>query len=301
MKKLCIDNCHILAESKNGQCLDEIYITNHSKYRWLCNICSYIWQATYHSVDSGSWCPYCAGKVKHTIGDCQLKAKAQGGRCLSTTINNVFEKLTWECTNNHIFKMRYHNVDCGQWCPVCNKPPRRTLKDACILAASKGISCISETFETVNDKLKWKCPEGHMWEATYVNIKRGTGCPDCCQCNRTQALLKKILEEILQEHAITNCRKFVWLKNKGRMEIDIWFPNLKLAIEYDGEQHFISKIFFGGERGLKRRQKMDKLKDKLIQEHQEEIAYFIRFNYLDKITKESVLRKLQEANIPIPI
>ena len=40
-----------------------------------------------------------------------------------------------------------------------------------------------------------------------------------------------------------------------------------LCIEYDGEQHFMPKEFFGGEEGFSRRQQLDKLKDKYCEEN----------------------------------
>ena len=95
------------------------------------------------------------------------------------------------------------------------------------------------------------------------------------------------------------------VKDKNKLEIDIWVPNIKLAIEYDGEQHFRAVKFSPKQTDkdtkeafskLKRR---DKIKNKLISQHPKDITYFVRFSYKDKITKEFVLEKLKEHNVPI--
>lgn len=51
-------------------------------------------------------------------------------------------------------------------------------------AAFRGGKCLSETM-TKGDlytKLKWSCPDGHVFEASpYLILKAGHWCPDCCQ------------------------------------------------------------------------------------------------------------------------
>ena len=48
-----------------------------------------------------------------------------------------------------------------------------------------------------------------------------------------------------------------------RLEIDIWIPDLKLAIEFQGEQHYKSMTHWGGEAGFVRRQENDLRKREL--------------------------------------
>lgn len=55
-----------------------------------------------------------------------------------------------------------------------------------------------------------------------------------------------------------------WL---GRQRIDIYFPDLNIGIEYQGDQHFLPIPFFGGEDGLKQRLILDSRKEKLCLEN----------------------------------
>jgi hypothetical protein len=53
-----IENMKVLAESRGGKCLSDVYIKNNSKLEWKCND-GHNWKATPNSIKSGSWCPKC--------------------------------------------------------------------------------------------------------------------------------------------------------------------------------------------------------------------------------------------------
>lgn len=75
-----------------------------------------------------------------------------------------------------------------------------------------------------------------------------------------------------------------------------------MAIEYDGEQHFMP-VKFGGisEREAKKKlkyvTKMDKLKNRKVKQHPEDIKYFIRFNYKEDLNYKYVYKKLMTLGI----
>lgn len=57
--------------------------------------------------------------------------------------------------------------------------------------------------------------------------------------SKGQDKLAAIVKGLLRCQVIQNFRGFKWLSTEnGKQEIDIWVPKFKLAIEYDGEQHF---------------------------------------------------------------
>ncbi len=55
-----------------------------------------------------------------------------------------------------------------------------------------------------------------------------------------------------------------WL---GRMRLDIYLPELNLAIEHQGEQHYRPIAAFGGDRAHSRLLERDTLKRQLCQQH----------------------------------
>lgn len=73
------------------------------------------------------------------------------------------------------------------------------------------------------------------------------------------------------------------------LELDIWIPDLKLGIEYQGKQHYVAVEHWGGEEGFKKRTEYDKKKRKLC----EELGYsLIEFTYSESLTEDNVRRKL---------
>ena len=56
-----------------------------------------------------------------------------------------------------------------------------------------------------------------------------------------------------------------WL---GRQSLDLYIPSLRIAIEYQGIQHYLPIRFFGGEEALAQRQELDLQKRKLCEENE---------------------------------
>jgi len=88
-----------------------------------------------------------------------------------------------------------------------------------------------------------------------------------------------------------------WL---GKQHLDIWMPNWKIAIEYQGAQHFQAIERFGGEEGLLKTQERDEKKAELCKKNNVELilvneGYFIG----DVIAKiKEVYRKSSKNKIP---
>jgi len=186
-----------------------------------------------------------------------------------------------------------------------------TTNDCKNYAKSMGGCVVSGIYTGCKSKITWKCENGHIFNKTLQNAQKNW----CCECKDkwfvTQGRLKNILIDVLKDACvIINYKGFWWLKlagkNKKVMEIDIWFPKLQLAIEYDGEQHF-RPICFGGvslsraKKNFRCIKKRDNVKNKKIAQHPKDVKYFIRFNYKEKskLSKEYVMIKLKENGVPI--
>ena len=68
-------------------------------------------------------------------------------------------------------------------------------------------------------------------------------------------------------------KKFEWLKNKTYLPIDFFIEEINVGIEVQGGQHFYPIPRFGGEKGFKERQLLDKLKKKLCNSNGVSILY----------------------------
>jgi hypothetical protein len=174
-----INDAKKLALSRNGECLSTVYVNKRSRLKWRCYK-GHEWEAAFsHVLNSGTWCPYCAGKRKHSLEEMNKLAESRGGRCVSDKYTNSNTSLEWECGQNHRWKACYTSISRGSWCPECAGRLPITIKDMKILALKHGGECLSSEYKDMRTKLLWRCHDGHEWYAVPNNIKNGRWCRRC--------------------------------------------------------------------------------------------------------------------------
>ena len=82
-----------------------------------------------------------------------------------------------------------------------------------------------------------------------------------------------------------------WL---GRQSLDLYIPSLRMAIEYQGIQHYLPVEFFGGEEALLQRQELDEQKKRLCEENG---VRLIEWPYSLEPTEDSLERVLEYPNL----
>lgn len=112
-------------------------------------------------------------------------AEMKGGMLLSTAYINRATKMRWRCAEGHEWEAPSSAIiTSGQWCPLCgikrrSDAQRLTIKDMHALARSRGGKFLSATYEGLRFKHRWKCAQGHEWDARAGNVKNGSWCPEC--------------------------------------------------------------------------------------------------------------------------
>lgn len=110
----------VLAIERGGECISGEYITSKTKLKWRCKN-GHEWEAVPDSIKQGTWCPYCANRIKRTIADLKLVANEKGGDCLSKEYIGDKAKHHWRCSEGHEwFAAANHVLNEGVWCPVCS-------------------------------------------------------------------------------------------------------------------------------------------------------------------------------------
>lgn len=82
--------------------------------------------------------------------------------------------------------------------------------------------------------------------------------------------LSQIVEKAIQNTIGTQYvreQTFDWLIFKKNMFLDFYCPDINLAIEVDGPQHYEAIEYFGGNNALQLTQQRDKQKEKLLKQH----------------------------------
>ncbi len=157
----------------------------------------------------------------------------------------VFLDIT--CPNNHRQGVSWYNFEKGHRCRYCsgNIYTIDTIREkAADLAPNYKI--ISDTYIDRETTLLWLCPENHKCEISWASIKNGVKCD---KCHKTVSYGQKSTNDIFEK--IFN-KKFPTIRHKGirnpktnsPLELDGYNEELKLAFEYDGQQHYKLKFKF---------------------------------------------------------
>jgi hypothetical protein len=181
---------------------------------------------------------------KLSLSDAQHAASERGGVCLSLAYTGVEQKLEWQCSEGHRFKLSLHHIhSMGCWCRTCgyvrnSAAHRLTLDDAHLIATNNGGKCLSTLYVKAIARLEWECESGHRFKASLNSVRNmGSWCPSCL--HKKEAACRKEIEH-------QTGRQFppaspIWLINSrgGRMRLDGYSLEIQTAFEYQGEQHYI--------------------------------------------------------------
>lgn len=175
-----------IAEGYGGRCVSGMYRGSAVPLLWQCAK-GHRWSASPASIKGGTWCLRCAGGMRKdgtprrlTIAGMHAVAKGHGGRCLSRSCRNAYDRLRWECAKGHRWQAHAGRVFThGQWCAKCAGVHRLTLADMRKAAKANGGRCLSTEYINGRTKLHWRCAEGHEWRAVPGSIRQGTWCPFC--------------------------------------------------------------------------------------------------------------------------
>jgi len=124
--------------------------------------------------------------------------------------------------------------------------------------------------------------EGHDKRTARAEVQRRLGISRW----KSEAELYQIVKGMFPEEVVQREASPVWL---GRQRLDIYISKLKLAIEYQGAQHFAPVAMFGGDAGLVRARERDALKKRLCAENGVELLYV---HHGDPLSSPAIKRRL---------
>jgi len=151
-----------------------------------------------------------------------------------------------------------------------------------------GYTLLSSTYEGCEAKLEIQCGKGDQYWGTWTGFKKGYRCPKCRESQH-----EKKLGEILEQIFPGQVKKQDNLGFLGRLRVDYSIRSLKLAFEYDGEQHFRPVCYGSMEEAqnqLEKQQKRDIRKDKLCKQNE---YHLIRIAYYEDLNIEIISTKIR--------
>ena len=201
------------------------------------------------------------------------------------------------CKKHGIFNQIPKNHLKGTGCPICaliykgNKQKKsidKFIEQANIVHKNKYDYSFSD-YKNNKSKIKIICPEHGEFLQNPSHHLNGSGCPSCRESKgeaEISLLLKKYEIDFVKQKKFNGC------KYKQLLPFDFYLQLFNCCIEFDGEQHYKSKTFFGGEDEFENIKKRDLIKEEYCLKNN---INFFRIMYLDNIEKKlnEIINKLK--------
>lgn len=246
--------------TKNKEKISEV-LGGSEKYYWNCKNNHELYSNYYKRLKYG--CGICSGNIFIPgINDWITKTKKDGRKDLLAQWDynknigvdpNLIkyssnEKAWWSCSKKHKWKASICSR-VNRNCPICSNQRLaegyNDLQTFCennknfkhlIKEWHKDNLPMNTFTKRAGKKAKWCCSYNHEWEALISNRTAGDGCP-LCKESQGEKDLKKFIKTITKTKLIKNDRSVL----KGK-ELDLYLPELKIAIEYNGNYWHSSKF-----------------------------------------------------------
>lgn len=275
------------------------YINNKTKIKIICKSCGKKFLQMPYSHLAGFGCPYCAGLAKDSTESFIEKAKQihgnkfdyskvdyKGSKTKICVICKECGKEFWQYPTNHLS---------GHGCPECRYIKQRLTTEQFVEKAKQvhgdKYDYSKVDYKNTETKVCIICPKhGEFWQEPRIHLE-GKGCPEC---NNSKG--EERIKLYLESHNINFVHDEACLEFLDNMRPDFYLPDYNLIIEFDGMQHFEANEMFGGEKGFKERQEMDRLKNQLCEENNVDI---LRIPYWNLENIDSILKKSLDKNSKI--
>lgn len=206
------------------------------KVWWKCKNYNHSWEASIEARVKGSGCLYCSNqKVLKGFNDLATRMPSIVAKywdhdknilSLSEVMPSSNKKAWWKCSVGHSYDNWIRNVVVlKQRCSYCTN--KKLLKGFNDLEYKP-----SEILSGSHTKVHWVCKKGHNWRA--IPYSRTVGKSNCKKCSRAVSLNEKELQDFVEQslkcEVSYNRRNII-----PPFELDIYIPQLKIAIEYNGD------------------------------------------------------------------
>lgn len=179
-------------------------------------------------------------------------------------VNNS-TKVSIVCSKHGVFEQTPKNHYNGSGCPTCaietKYDSQRNTKEQFINKSKEihGDTYDYSLVEYISNKTNViiTCKKHGNFEQMPSHHYNGSGCPICKESKGERMVRNYLIEnkiDFISQYTFDDC------VDKVKLPFDFYLPELNMCIEYDGIQHFKAKSLFGGDIGLKDRQKKDKIK-----------------------------------------
>lgn len=290
------------------------YIDNKTKVCIICPIHGEFWQAPIKHLMAAQGCPKCnkiGKKIKEVnnisftnttnyaekfIKEAPIKHKNKYDYSKVNYVNTNTKVCIICPKHGEFWQTPHHHLD-GRGCPKCGRK---------IVTTETYLELINERYDDKYNfsKIVYKnrktpitviCKEHGEFNISPITLLNNQDAEHCPICQTKKNILETKLFETIQQKFNNQkiVRNYHNHKILGRKEIDIYFPKLKIGIEYQGGQHFKPIDLFGGKEVFKKQLERDY--EKIEQCKQNEIM-LLHFTYESNIKTDVSYKIYNDIN-----
>lgn len=171
---------HALAKKRGWAWSDETIPKNTTiPTTWKCSE-GHRFERSYNNATKQGKCPTCFVKSRrHSEKDYHALAREKGFEYLGPYPTGALVKTRWKCAYGHIWEARYNCIQQKRKCPYCSNHVPKNVVDYRQLAKDNKIEYLGPFPKTTQDKTRWRCGSGHIFNTRYSSIQQGHGCHFC--------------------------------------------------------------------------------------------------------------------------
>lgn len=203
------EDYHELAAECGYEWTGPFPLNTRTKTKWKCSE-GHVWNVSYNSIHQGHRCRHCAGQTLKIARDYYELAQKRDFEWIGDFPPTTDDKTLWGCPRGHEWTTSYGKIKQGRGCPYCSNRVSKTNDDYYELAEERGFKWLGPRPPIVIALTGWGCPSGHLWQASYNNVSRGTGCPECAIKDRADRH-RTGLDEYL---VLAQKKGFKWIDTK---------------------------------------------------------------------------------------
>ena len=266
---------------KNGEVSPQDVSRASNNKAWWLGPCGHTWEATIKNRVAGAGCPVCSGHkvlkgfndlatTKPDIAKWWHPTRNENLRPTDVTSGSA-KKVWWVCPGGHEWERSVANMRTSV-CPQCGADPADGGMYRGDVVSRRGRRgkipmpefLIEQWHPTRNGKLRpqqvsggsgrkvwWQCNREHSWRATVASRRNGSGCPIC---NSGASEVEKEVREAVKGMTGYNVLHNVRGGFLGRLELDIYVPDVAVGIEFNGEYWHDETVFSQAEESHARKQ-----------------------------------------------
>lgn len=211
---------------------------------------------------------------------------------------SINARATWKCNKcGNIWHTSVNKITSGRGCPKCAGVQAISLED--FLERNKhrtDISLFNETYNGIRQRAKFKCNAcGLIWHTSPYSVDRGSGCPKCIKrggISKSEDTVTNFIKSKFPHLEVDNHNRSLIKSpySNQYLEVDIYLPDLKLGIEFDGRFYHTDEVISRTRKGFTSAKEYHDYKDYACMQLGIGLYHIAEQDYMND--KDKVLRDL---------